>query len=211
MSWIGNLNLIHCLNWYLLLIFVASTILRTRQYQALLGLVWLFPGRWPLLLELIKKHRSILLTWGTVLPALLALGLLVANTLACRLVWPQANLGLAQLARSWLATLFVGCLGAVMVGFDYYSARRVGKWDRARVEKQFDQAEYWLRSWTAPVLRIVTFGFVNPRKLVGAEIRKALVAASRQLNWSLWWMSLQVALRILFGASLWLTYLWGRA
>ena len=211
MSWIGTLNLIHCLDWYLLLIFVASSILRLRQYRSLLRLVWLFPGRWPLLLELIKKHRSILLTWGTVLPALLALALLLANMLACRLVWPQADLALAQLAQSWPAALVVACLGLAMVGLDCYSAWRVGKWNREQVEKQFDQAEYWLKSWSAPVLRFVTFGFVNPRKLVGVEIRKALVAASRQLNWSLWWSSLQVSLRIAFGASVWLTYVWSRA
>ena len=210
MSWIGNLNLIRCLDWYLLLIFVASSVLRLRQYRSLLRLVWLFPGRWPLLLELIKKHRSILLTWGTVLPALLALVLLVANMLACRLVWPQADLALSQLAQSWPATLVVTSLGLAMVSFDCYSAWRVGKWDREKVEKQFDQAEYWLKSWTAPVVRLVTFGFVNPRKLVGVEIRKALVAAGRQLNWSLWWTSLQVSLRIAFGASVWLTYVWTR-
>jgi len=207
MSWIGTVNLIRALDWYLLIIFVASSVLRLRQYRSLLRLVWLFPGRWPLLLELINKHRSILLTWGTVLPAFLALVLLAANTLACRLVWPQADLSLAQLADSWQAALVVGCLGTIMVGFDCYSARRVGRWDREPVERQFDQAEYWLKSWTAPVLRFVTFGFVNPRKLVSVEIRKALVAASRQLNWSLWWTSLQVSLRIAFGASVWLTYL----
>ena len=207
MSWIGTVNLIHALDWYLLIIFVASSVLRLRQYRSLLRLVWLFPGRWPLLLELVKKHRGVLLTWGTILPALLALSLSVTHTLACRLVWPQADLGLAQLAESLLAALVVAVLGVAMVSFDCYSARRVGKCDREQVEKQFDQAEYWLKSWTAPVVRIVTFGFVNPRKLVSVEIRKALVAASRQLNWSLWWTSLQVSLRIAFGASVWLTYL----
>ncbi|HMF13973.1 MAG TPA: hypothetical protein VKE94_16760 [Gemmataceae bacterium] len=208
MSWIGTVNLIRALDWYLLIIFVASSVLRLRQYRSLLRLVWLFPGRWPLLLELINKHRSILLTWGTVLPAFLALVLLAANTFACRLVWPQADLALAHLADSWQAALVIGCLATAMVCFDCYSARRVGQWDREQVEKQFDQAEYWLKSWTAPVLRFVTFGFVNPRKLVGVEIRKALVAAGRQLNWSLWWTSLQVSLRIAFGASVWLTYVW---
>src|SRR5260370_30277706 len=59
MRWMGDVNLIRCLDWYLLVIFVASTILRLHQYRALLGLVWLFPGRWPSLLELITKHHSI--------------------------------------------------------------------------------------------------------------------------------------------------------
>jgi hypothetical protein len=97
-----------------------------------------------------------------------------------------------------------------MVSLDCYSATRVGQWDRTAVEKQLDQAEYWLKSWTAPVLRVLSFGFIHPRRMVSTEIRKALVAASRQLNLSLWWMSLQVSLRIAFGAALWLTYLEGR-
>src|SRR5262249_17544170 len=125
--------------------------------------------------------------------------------------WPQAEVTPAFLWQHWLAAPAVGLLGVAMVGFDCYSASRVGKWDHAEVEKQLDQAEYWLKSWTAPVVRGVSFGFINPRKMVGVEIRKALVAASRQLNLSLWWMSLQVSLRIGFGAVLWLAYLVGRS
>ena len=45
-----DLNLIRCFDWYLMLIFVAGTALRVRQYRALLALIWLFPGRWPRLL-----------------------------------------------------------------------------------------------------------------------------------------------------------------
>ena len=32
-------------------------------------LIWLMPGRWPNLLELVKKHRTIFLTWATLAPA----------------------------------------------------------------------------------------------------------------------------------------------
>ena len=97
-----------------------------------------------------------------------------------------------------------------MIGLDCYRAFRVGTFDRVKVEKQFDQAEYWLKSWTAPVLRFFTFGFLNPRKLVGVEIQKALIAASRQINASLWWVILQVSVRLAFGATLWAAYVWGR-
>jgi hypothetical protein len=210
MNWFRDLNLIRCFDWYLMLILVAGTAVRVRQYRNLLALIWLFPGRWPRLLELVNRHREVFLTWQTVVPGIVALMLFLTNTLACRQLWPQADVTPAFLFQRWAASFVVVLLGAAMVGFDCYTAGRVGKWDHAMVEKQLDQAEYWLKSWTAPVVRVVTFGFINPRKMVGVEIRKALVAASRQLNLSLWWMSLQVSLRIGFGAALWLTYLEGR-
>ena len=37
MSWIGTVNLIRALDWYLLVIFVASSVLRLRQYRSLLA------------------------------------------------------------------------------------------------------------------------------------------------------------------------------
>jgi hypothetical protein len=209
MNWLQDLNLIRCFDWYLMLIFLAGTVLRIRQYHSLLALIWLFPGRWPRLLELVKGHREVFLTWRTVLPGMLALLLSLGHMLACRLLWPHADVTFPYLAQRWAAAIAVSLLGAAMVGFDCYSAARVGKWDRDQVQKQLDQAEFWLQSWTAPVLRVLTFGFLHPRRMVSVEIHKVLVAASRQLNLSLWWMSLQVSLRIGFGAALWLTFVAG--
>jgi hypothetical protein len=206
MSWFLNLNLIHLFDYYLLLIFLTGTIMRIRLYRSLLWLIWMLPGRWPNLLNLVKRHRAILLTWGTFLPALLALILWLANMLACRILWPQADIPLGKLGEWWQAALIVGILGSAMIGLDCYRAFWVGKWERDEVEKQLDQAEYWLKSWTAPVLRFLTFGFLNPRKIVGVEIQKKLASVGRQINVSLWWVSLQVTARIAFGASVWLTW-----
>ena len=64
----------------------------------------------------------------------------------------------------------------------------------------------WLTSRTAHVVRFFTLGFVNPRRLVNTEVQKALVDATRQLNTNLWWMTVQMGLRIAFGLSLWLTW-----
>lgn len=208
MSWFWDVNLIHCLDIYLLLIFVAGTGLRIQQYRSFLGLIWSMHGRWPHLLKLVNQHRGLFLTGATVLPALLALLLSLAHMAACRLVWPQADITLAQLAHEWLAVLVVGSLGAAMIGLDCYGAWQIEKWDRAQTEKQFDQAEHWLKSWTAPAIRVVTLGFIHPRKQVRVEVRKALVTASAQLNTALWWSSLPVSVRIAFGSSLWLTYVW---
>ncbi len=74
------------------------------------------------------------------------------------------------------------------------------------MEKYFDQAEYWLRSHTAHVVRIFTLGYINPRQMVVEEVRKALINASGLLNNTLWWVNLQMGLRFCFGLSLWLTW-----
>jgi len=208
MNWFWDLNLIHCLDVYLVLIFVVGSALRVYQYWAFLGLIWAMNDRWPHLLKLVKQHRNIFLTWGTILPGLLALLLSLAHMLACRSVWPQADITLAQLVEWRLAFGVVVFLGAVMIGVDGFNALQIEKWNRTQVEKQLDQAEYWLKSWTAPAVRVLTFGFIHPRRLVRLEVRQAIVTAGRALNVSLWWISLQVSLRIAFGGSLWLTYFW---
>ena len=98
-----------------------------------------------------------------------------------------------------------------MLVVDLYGTFRVGKVDRSLLEKYFDQAEYWLRSWAAPVIHVFTFGYINPRKMVNEEVRKALLEASRLLNSTLWWVSMQVSLRIAFGLGLWLSWAWSYA
>src|ERR1051325_5799501 len=97
MSWFGDLNLIHCLDVYLMLIFVVGTGLRVVQYRAFLGLILSMHDRWPKLLILVKKHRGLFLTWATIFPALVALLLSAAHMVACRLVWPQVDVTMAQL------------------------------------------------------------------------------------------------------------------
>ena len=93
-----------------------------------------------------------------------------------------------------------------MFGFDFYSLYVVGKIDRVELEKYFDQAEYWLRSRTAHVVRVVTFGRINPRRMVAEEVEKALIAVSDMLNFTLWWVSLQIGLRFFFALAVWVTW-----
>ena len=80
----------------------------------------------------------------------------------------------------------------------------------AEMENYFDQAEYWLRSKTAHVVRVFTLGYINPRKMVAEEVRKSLIDASNLLNSTLWWVNVQMGLRFSFGLSLWLTWALGR-
>jgi len=201
-----HLNLIHLFDFYLAVIFLCSTALRIHQYRHILALVRAVPGRWPRLFQLAKQHGTIFLTWATVLPAVLAFSLSAIHMLACRLVWPQANLTVADVVPFWPTLLLVSVLGLAMLGVDGYAMFNFGEINRDQLQKYFDQAEYWLRSWTAPVVRMVTFGYVNPRRMVAVEVRKALVEASRLLNSTFWWVSVQTGLRVLFGLALWLIF-----
>jgi hypothetical protein len=211
MSGLLHLNLIHFLDFYFSLLFFIGLYRRVRQYQSIGKLALEGPTRWPRLLGLIHEHRMIFLTWGTVLPAILALALMLVQLIASRFLWPEAGqppdgLTVERLLELWPALPVVVPLGLAMVAFDIYTLFRVGVIDRAMMEKYFDQAEYWLCSGTAHVVRVVTFGFINPRKMVAEEVRKALIAVSAMLNYTLWWMNLQVGLRFAFGLSLWLTW-----
>jgi hypothetical protein len=206
MSELAHLDLIRFLDFYLMFLFVAGTVRRVGQYLSIGRLVVAGPGRWPLLLALVKQHRMLFLTWSTVLPALLALLLSVIQLIASREIWPQARLSAAELTRHWWALAVVVPLGLAMFAVDLYGIVIVAQVDQALMEKYFDQAEYWLRSRTATVVRVFTLGYINPRRLVAVEVQKALIEASRLLNTTLWWVSVQVGLRIAFGLSLWVTW-----
>jgi hypothetical protein len=211
MSGFWNLNLIHFVDFYFSFLFVVNTLRRLGQYHAVARLVLTTPGRWPRLFRLIKEHSTIFLTWSTLLPGLLALSLSVVQLLASRLVWPEAGrppygLTIEHLWQHWPALLAVLPLGCAMFGLDVYFLVRVGKLDRAEVEKYFDQAEYWLRSGTAHVVRIFTLGRINPRKMVAVEVQKALHELNSLLHNTFWWVTLQVGLRLVFGLSLWTTW-----
>src|SRR4029453_2220018 len=85
-----HLYVILFLDFYLGLIFFVSLYRRFRQYHTIGQLAFAGPGRWPRLLKLISKHRTIFLTWKPAAPAVLALALWVLQLLASRLVWPEA-------------------------------------------------------------------------------------------------------------------------
>jgi hypothetical protein len=204
----NGLNLIHFLDFYFMLMFIVGTMRRLGQYREVLRLVLAGPGRWPRLLEVVKAHRTIFFTWATLRPALLALALSIVQLIASRQLWPQANLTLAELSGLWGALILVVPLGLAMFAIDLYGVMAIGQFDRREMETYFDQAEYWLRSHTAHVVRIFTLGYINPRQMVGVEVRKALLEASQLLQVNLWWMTVQVGLRVVFGLALWGTWVY---
>ncbi len=211
MSDFWAINLIRFLDFYLIFFFLVGTARRVRQYQNIGKLVLSGPGRWPHLLQLVGEHRTLFMTWATVAPALLALGLTVVQLIASRGVWPEAGhtedgLTIARLVEHWAALIVVLALGLAMFAVDLYSVVWVADIPRAEMEKYFDKAEYWLRSRTAHVVRVATLGFIHPRKMVAEEVRKALIDAGNLLNSTLWWVNMQMGLRFGFGLSLWLTW-----
>jgi hypothetical protein len=212
---LAELNLILFFDFYLTLVFLASILMRVHQYRAVLGLIRAMPGRWPKLMKLLGEHKSLLLTRATIGPALLALGLIVVQVVASRFIWPEAakpeqGLTVARLMEHVPALTIVAVLGAAMLGVDVYAAFWVAEVNRTEMEKYFDQAEYWLKSWTAPVVRVFTLGRINPRAMVSVEVRKALQDMTRDLNSALWWMVAQTGLRVAYGLAIWLTYAWTR-
>jgi hypothetical protein len=149
------------------------------------------------------------LTWNTFLPALVALVLSVIQMVLSRLVFPGAELTFTGLAQLYIAWPILLVLGGAMIAFDMWGILEVSTVDQAEVAKYFDEAEYWLRSWTAPVVHFFTLGKINPRQMVSVEVQKALVEASQMISINLWWITTQVGLRMTFGLALWLTYALG--
>ncbi len=207
MSWLLELRLIRFFGFYLAVMFLLSTWVRLRQYGTVLGLVRSMPNRWPRLLQLVKHHAHIFLTWGTVLPLVLLLSIFLLNYLASKWLWPPADeFTVAQLLPLYPLWPMVILSGVAMTAFDVWGVVSVTAIDQAEMEKYFDQAEYWLRSWTAPVVHFFTLGHINPRQMVAVEVRAALLSSSQMLNSTLWWVVMQAGLRIAFGLSLWLSY-----
>lgn len=203
---VRDINLIHLFDFYLALMFLISLYRRTSQYRAVGGLVMEAPGRWPHLFDLVKQHGTIFMTWATFRPALFALGLMLMQMMLSRLLFPFAQVTLSSLSDLYVAWPILLILGGAMFAFDMWGILEVSKVDRAEVAKYFDEAEYWLRSWTAPVVHFFTLGKINPRQMVSVEVQKALVEASQLINTNLWWIAVQCGLRIAFGLALWLTY-----
>jgi hypothetical protein len=205
MSRLLNIDLIRLFDFYLAVMFLLSTFRRVGQYRAVAGLALAVPGRWPRLFDLIRQHRTILLTWQFALPTILAFTLMAVQLLATSF-WHQAPLTVERVVSDPLAWPLLAIFGLAMLAVDGYCTFVAGEIDRPGTEKYFDEAEFWLKSWKAPVVHFFTLGRISPRRMVAAEVQKALVEASKMINSSMWWVTVQVALRIAFGLTLWLTY-----
>ena len=207
MEWLLELRPIPLYSFYLVFLFLASTLLRLRQYNAVLSLAGRLRSRWPNLTKLLFAHRHIFLTWETYRPLFVVSSLVALNTLASQFVWPQAkSFSLADLVAIWPVVPVVVLTGAAMAAFDIRGTLQRGEIDRAETEKYFDQAESWLRGWKAPAVRLLSFGAINPRQMVAKEVRAALEGATPWLHSTIRWFMIQTTLRIAFGLALWSSY-----
>ena len=203
MTAVSSPNLIDAFSSYLVLTFVTGTALRVRNYRAIVGMVYNSSDRWPKLRALVATHRAIFLRWPTVLTLVLTLLLTLANAYAAHFVWPRSRVTPGDLLAALAAVL---AAGAVMGLLDFRSVFVFGRIDRAKVEALLDRAEHWLGSWKAPTVRVLSLGLIHPRRIVGEQVRVALVEASLAANGELWAMSLQVLARFAFGLALWVTW-----
>jgi hypothetical protein len=203
---VASPNLIDAFNYYLVLAFVVGTILRARNYGKILGLIYRSSARWPKLLALAKTHRAIFLRWPTILPLLLTLLLAMANAGASHYVWSHARVTVSDVWSHPLGLATVGITGGAMGFLDFRALFLFGRFDRAALESVMDRAEYWLRSWKATAVRFLTAGLIHPRRIVGEDVRQALVEANLSVNGQMWAWSLQIFARLSFRCSLWLTW-----
>jgi len=201
-----TLNLINAFSYYLVLVFVIGTILRARNIRAMLGMVYRSGDRWPKLRALVSSHWAIFVRWPTVLPLVLTLLLTLTNTLAGYFVWPQARVTPGDLWSHPAGLAAAIVVGSLMGFLDFRTVFWFGRFDRTAVEAMLDRAEHWLGSWKAPVVRFMTFGLIHPRRIVGDQVRQALVDASMAANGQLWAISLQILVRFAFGLTLWITW-----
>jgi hypothetical protein len=201
-----DLNLIHLFTFYLAAVFTLSTVRRLRQYHAVARLAVAAPNRWPRVLQQLRGHWIMFLTWATLRPAAVALGLLVVQMICSRLIWPSAHLTLRDLLTEWWMTSLVLIALTAMLAVDLYFIVRVGAIDRRETEEYLDEAEHWLTSWKGPLIQMVTFGYINPRQMVYVEVRKAVEESRGLLHRTLWWVSAQAGLRTLYGLLLWVAW-----
>ena len=198
-----SINLIRLFDFYLAVMLLLSFRRRYQVYWDAIRLAFALQGRWPRLLDRIRVHSDVLLTREVMRPTLMAVALVALQYLLSRGLFPEAQLTWAQLVETpWqIAVLFLAMLPMLTV--DGYFLLRVGRINRQETEGYLDQAERWLSAWKAGLLRTVTFGYIDPRQIVDDEVRKALASLGELVRWSMWWVSLQICCRTLFGLTIW--------
>jgi len=196
------LNLIRLFDFYLALMFLLSFARRWEVYWNALRILVAVRGRWPKLIHRLGEHKSLILNWSFFRPAILAFILAVVQMIASRMVWPNAVITGPQLHEEWWLVFIIFVPLVPMLAVDIYFIARVGRFDHGETVKYLDQAETWL-GWRGPLIRVFTFGVVNPTKLVDDEVKKSLSQMQTTLASSLWWVIAQTGLRLAFGLTLW--------
>ena len=202
-------NLIRLFDFYLASMFLLGLYRRRRVYWDALRLGFSIVDRRKKLLVVVKNEKRELLTLETLRPVLIAIALMVIQWLCSRLIWPHADVPLGSLPAHWWKMALVVAAFVPMFVVDLYFLIRIGQFDRGETEKYLDQAERWLGTWKATAVHTLTFGIVNPNAVVQSEVRKNLQELGRTVQASMWWASVQTGLRLVFGAVVWLLWVFG--
>src|SRR6266436_8493623 len=133
-----DIDLIRFFDFYLAVMFLLSTFRRVGQYRAVAGLALAAQGRWPKLFDLIRQHRTILLTWQFALPSLLAFILMMVQLSASRYIWHQASLTVDTVMSRPIAWPVLALVGLAMLAVDVYCTAVAGEVNRKETEKYFD-------------------------------------------------------------------------
>ncbi|MFL5339792.1 MAG: hypothetical protein ACJ8F7_06450 [Gemmataceae bacterium] len=206
MNRLATLNLIHVFDFYLAAMLLLSVYRRFELYRSVGAILFAAPARWPKLLQVMKQHRAMVFTTASIRPLALALAIWLVQIVASRLIWPHADLTPNRVLDSWVILPLLLVTLLPMLGVDVYFLIRVGRINRQETLEYMDLAESWLTGWKAPVVRALTFGFIDPRQRVDEEVRKALAYLNQLLNTNLYWMALQTGCRVAFGLALWLAW-----
>lgn len=201
-------NLIRLFDFYLLLMFVISLLRRATFYKDVTLISIAAVMKQPNLVRRLGANRDILLNWSTIRPLVFAIVLMLVQFILSRLIWPEATITLREIGPHYGQDAVLVILFAAMFAVDLYFLIRIGQIDRGEANKTLLRAEYWLTSWQAPVISAVTFGYVNPRKMVDDQLREGLTWFRSTMAWSMWWVIVQVSLRVAFGVAIWLFWAW---
>jgi len=207
MTHLHDLNLIRLFDFYLALMLLVGFYRRFSVYRDVVFLLFAFViRRWPRLLSRLVRHRGEVMNWSTLGPLAVALALMTLQMIASRLVFPQATITLRDLLDpGWQLPLVIITI-VPMLAVDFYFIIRVGRFDHSETVKYFDQAETWAGTLRANVVRIATFGRVDPERMVDEQVRDGLRQFGGTLSWAMWWVSTQVILRLLYGVTLWILW-----
>jgi hypothetical protein len=201
-------NLIRLFDFYLALAFLVGLWRRRGVYLDAVRIALSTYGKRRRLLERVGGHKHLLLSTDVVRPFLVVVGLTVVQWVCSRLIWPHANISVRDLATVWWQLPIVVAAFLPMFAVDLYFLINVARFDRGSTEVYLDYAETWL-GWRAPVVRVITLGIVNPRRIVDAEMRKSLQQLTASASWAMWWTSVQSGLRVTFGLVIWLLWVFG--
>lgn len=203
---LSAINFMAAYERYLILTFVLSLMLRFRQYQNNVRFAWAVPHYWPNVLEVIKKHSSIFVTWTTILPVAITFGILLSHTVCYRLIWSEAVVTPEGLREHPVVATFLLPVSLWMIVLDVTTLFRASQMDFTEIERNLAKGEFALTSRALSALRFASFGLFNPRKLVENRVADSLHGVRLALLAQLRAWSFHTAVRISFGFLLWFGY-----